>query len=138
MKTFQPTQKEVKRSWHLVDAKGAILGRTAGKIATFLTGKHKADYSPHMDSGDYVIVINAKEVELTGKKKQQKLYRSHSGYPGGFREVTFEKMNKEKPTEVIKHAVSGMLPGNRIKRDRMARLKIFAGETHPYQDKLNG
>lgn len=138
MKTYHSAQKEIVRTWHLVDAKGKILGRLGTEIATYLTGKQKPDYSPHMDSGDYVIVINAKDVELTGKKKLQKLYRSHSGFPGGFKEVTFTRMNLEKPTEVIKHAVSGMLPDNRTKRNRLARLKVFPGETHPYKDKLNG
>jgi len=126
MKTYQPKAKEVNRTWHQVDAKGQILGRLATQIATFLTGKHKVNYSSHLDSGDYVVVVNAGEIELTGRKKEQKLYRSHSGYPGGFKEVTFAKMNKEKPTEVIRHAVAGMLPDNRLKKDRLARLKIFA------------
>lgn len=138
MKTYQPKAKEVNRNWHLVDAKGKVLGRVATKIAIFLTGKHKVGYSAHMDSGDFVVVVNAKDVKLTGRKSEQKLYRSHSGYPGGFKEVTFAKMNKEKPTEVIRHAVSGMLPDNRLKKDRLARLKIFAGEENPFKDKING
>lgn len=136
MKTYQPTQKEVKRSWHLVDVKGEVLGRVATKIAYLLTGKGKANYSAHMDSGDFVVVVNAEKVTVTGKKETQKLYRSHSGYPGGFKETTFKKLNAEKPTEVIKHAVSGMLPDNRLKKDRLARLKIYAGEKHAYEDKF--
>lgn len=137
MKTYQPTQKEVVRDWHLVDVKGEALGRIATKIATFLTGKHKATYSAHMDSGDFVVVINSEKVVLTGKKKEQKVYRGHSGYPGGFKEVTFAKMSKEHPERVIQHAVSGMLPDNRLKKDRMARLKVVKGEQHVYQDRFN-
>ena len=105
MKTYQPKAKEVKRNWHLVDAKGEILGRLASKVAQLLTGKGKATYSSHMDSGDYVVVINAEKIEVTGKKKTQKLYRSHSGFPGGFKEVSFAKMSLEKPEEIIKHAL---------------------------------
>ncbi len=135
MKTYHPTQKEVKRNWNLVDAKGEILGRLSSKIAQLLTGKGKPTYSPHMDSGDYVVVINAEKIEVTGKKKTQKLYRSHSGYPGGFKEATFAKMSLEKPEEIIKHAVMGMLPDNRLKKDRLTRLKIVKGDKNPYQDK---
>lgn len=136
MKTYHQPVKEIKRDWQLFDAKGKILGRLASEIATALIGKKKTDFSTHIDAGDYAVVINARAVELTGKKKLQKLYRSHSGYPGGFKEISFAKMNAEKPTEVIKHAVSGMLPDNRTKRDRLARLKVFPGETHPYADKI--
>ena len=135
MKTYHPTQKEVNRNWNLVDAKGEILGRLSSKIAQLLTGKGKPTYSPHMDSGDYVVVINAEKIEVTGKKKTQKLYRSHSGYPGGFKEATFAKMSLEKPEEIIKHAVMGMLPDNRLKKDRLTRLKIVKGDKNPYQDK---
>jgi len=135
-KTYHPTQKEVKRSWHLLNAKDQILGRMSTNIATLLMGKQKASYSPHMDSGDYVVVINAEKVELTGRKKAQKLYRGHSGYPGGFKEITFEKMSKEHPDRVIKFAVTGMLPDNRLKKTRLSRLKIIVGENNPYTDKI--
>ena len=135
MKTYQPKAKEVKRSWNLVDAKGEILGRLASKVAQLLTGKGKATYSPHMDSGDYVVVINAEKIELTGKKKTQKVYRSHSGYPGGFKEVSFAKMSQDAPEEIIKHAINGMLPDNRLKKDRLTRLKIVVGDKNPYQEK---
>ena len=135
MKTYQPKQKEIKRDWRLINAQGEVLGRLSSKIAQLLTGKGKATYSPHMDSGDYVVVVNCEKVELTGKKKAQKLYRGHSGYPGGFKEVSFAKMIKEKPEEVIRHAVSGMLPDNRLKKDRLARLKIVVGDKNPYHDK---
>lgn len=138
MKTFQPKVKEIKRDWHLIDANGAILGRVSTQIAIFLMGKQKPSYSRHLDSGDYVVVVNAEKVKLTGKKPLQKVYRSHSGFPGGFKEVSFEKMSKEHPARIIEHAVSGMLPDNRLKKDRMARLKVVAGENNPYQDKFNG
>ena len=137
MKTFQPTQKEIVRKWHLVNAKDEVLGRIASKIAGFLMGKNKATYSAHMDSGDFVVVTNSEKVVLTGKKREQKVYRGHSGYPGGFKEVTFEKMSKEHPERIIQHAVSGMLPDNRLKQDRMARLKVFKGEQHSYEDRFN-
>src|SRR3989304_568810 len=137
-KTYQPKVKEMKRAWHLIDAKGQILGRLATKVATLLIGKHKADYSAHLDSGDYVVVVNAEKVELTGKKALQKKYYSHSGYPGGFKEVSFEKLFSEKPQRVIEHAVSGMLPDNRLKRSRMQRLKVFTKEQNPYRAKFEG
>jgi len=137
-KTYQPKVKEMKRAWHLIDAKGQILGRLATKVATLLIGKHKADYSAHLDSGDYVVVINAEKIELTGKKALQKKYYSHSGYPGGFKEVSFEKLFSQKPERVIEHAVSGMLPDNRLKRSRMQRLKVFTKEQNPYRAKFEG
>jgi len=136
MKTYHPTEKEVRRDWHLLDAKDAILGRLATKVATLLQGKHKATYSPHMDSGDYVVVVNAEKVKVTGKKAKQKLYRSHSGYPGGFKETTFEKLQREHPERIIEKAVFGMLPDNRLRKDRMARLKIIIGEKNPYQERM--
>lgn len=121
MKTFQPKGK-IERAKHEIDAKGQVLGRLATKIAGLLMGKGKAAYSANIDSGDFVVVENAKDIVLTGKKAKQKVYRSHSGYPKGFKEVSFEKMNKEQPSKVIRLAVSGMLPDNRLKSDRMARL----------------
>jgi large subunit ribosomal protein L13 len=136
MKTFQLKTKEVKRSWHLIDAKDAVLGRISSRIAAHLMGKLKVDYSPHIESGDYVVVVNAEKVKVTGKKAVQKLYRSHSGYPGGFKEVTYEKMSKEHPERIIEHAVSGMLPDNRLKKARMAMLKVVKGEKNPFEDKF--
>ena len=136
MKTYQPKAKDVKRNWHLIDAKDQVLGRLSTQVARLLMGKHKATYSNHMDMGDYVVIINASQVVLTGNKTKQKLYRSHSGYPGGFKEVSFEKMINEQPEKVILHAVSGMLPDNRLKSKRMVRLKVFADLNHPYEDKF--
>jgi len=136
-KTYQPKEKDIKRSWYLVDCKNQILGRASTQIATLLMGKQKASYSPHMDSGDNVVVINCEKIKLTGKKTEQKLYKSHSGYPGGFKEVKFEKLFKEHPNRVIEFAVSGMLPDNRLKPDRMARLHVVKGEKHKYENNFN-
>ena len=136
MKTYQPKEKEVKRNWHLMDAKGEVLGRFATKVAKILIGKNKAEYSAHMDNGDYVVVVNSEKIRVTGKKEFQKKYYRHSGYPGGLKEVSYSKMMETFPERIIIHAVSGMLPGNRLKKLRLARLKIFVGEKHPYEDKL--
>lgn len=135
-KTYQPKAKDITRNWHLIDAKGKVLGRMSTEIAIFLMGKHKAKFAKHMDMGDYVVVINAKEVELTGKKSTQKVYRGHSGYPGGFKEVKISKLFEQFPGRIIEKAVFGMLPDNRLKKDRMGRLKIFTDDKHPYADKL--
>ena len=136
MKTYQPKEKEVKRNWHLMDAKGEVLGRFATKVAKILIGKNKAEYSAHMDNGDYVVVVNSEKIRVTGKKEFQKKYYRHSGYPGGLKEVSYSKMMETFPERIIIHAVSGMLPGNKLKKLRLARLKIFVGEKHPYEDKL--
>lgn len=136
MKTYQPKQKEIERNWHLIDIKGKVLGRMASEIAQLLMGKHKTNYASHIDMGDYVVVLNAKEVELTGKKMDQKVYYKHSGYPGGLKEVKVKKLLKEQPEKVIEKAVYGMLPTNRIRRKRMRRLRIFAGKEHKYKEKF--
>lgn len=136
MKTYQPKGKDIQRNWHLVDAKGEVLGRTATQIAVYLIGKHKATYSAQTDSGDFVVVLNAEKVKLTGKKTDQKVYRGHSGYPKGFKEVSFAKMSKEHPERIIEHAVSGMIPDNRLKAQRMTRLKVVTGDKNPYETKF--
>lgn len=136
MKTYQPKQSEVTRDWHLMDAKGKILGRFASEVAKYLTGKHKVNYSNHMDMGDYVVVINAKDIQVSGKKKKQKLYRSHSGYPGGFKETKYAQLSKEQPEKIIEHAVGGMLPDNRLKRGRLRRMKVYKNDKHSYEDKF--
>ncbi len=136
MKTYQPKHKDIKRNWHMIDAEDEILGRMSTGAAILLMGKHKPTYSDHMDMGDYVVVINAQKVKVTGKKRKQKVYQKHSGYPGGFKEVTFEKMITEHPERVIELAVSRMLPGNRLRDKRMRRLKVFAGAKHPYKSKF--
>jgi len=135
-KTYQPKAKEIKRHWHFVDARGKILGRLASQIANLLIGKNKPNYVPHLDFGDYVVITNAEKIEVTGKKEKQKLYRWHSGYPGGLKEKTLDKLRKENPTQIIRMAVEGMLPKNRLRTQRMKRLKIFSGPKHPYLDKI--
>jgi len=135
MKTYQPKEKEVKRKWHLFDAQGKVLGRFATNVAGVLQGKGKVNYSRHMDSGDFVVVVNAEKVKLTGSKSSQKVYRSHSGYPGGLREISFKQMIEKTPEKVIVKAVSGMLPDNRLKRARLSRLKVLKGDKNPYEDK---
>ena len=136
MKTYQAKHKDVIRGWHQVDADGKVLGRLASSVAFLLIGKHKPTYTPHMDSGDFVVVTNADKIRLTGKKEKQKVYTSHSGYPGGFKEVKYLKMKKDHPERVIELAVSGMLPKNRLRDDRLRRLKVFVGTEHKYQDKF--
>lgn len=136
MKTYQPKHKDIKRNWHMIDVDDEVLGRVSTKIVTLLMGKHKPTYSDHMDMGDYVVVINAQKVKVTGKKRKQKVYQKHSGYPGGFKEVSFEKMITEHPERVIELAVSRMLPGNRLRDKRMRRLKVFAGADHTFKNKF--
>lgn len=137
MKTFQPKQSEVKREWHLIDAKDEILGRLSTKIAELLTGKGKATYSRHMDSGDYVVVINAEKIMVTGRKASQKVYRTHSGYPSGFKEKSYDMVMRSHPERIIEHAVSGMIPDNRLKKERMLRLKVVAGDQNPFEKEFN-
>ncbi|QQG42043.1 MAG: 50S ribosomal protein L13 [Candidatus Woesebacteria bacterium] len=128
MKTYQPIKKEVKRDTRTIDAGGRVLGRVATEIATGLMGKDKVTYSRHMDSGDKVIVTNADKVVITGRKAQQKVYQSHSGYPGGFKEVKYERMMEVHPERVLEHAVEGMLPDNKLKAQRMKRLTVVTGD----------
>lgn len=135
-KTYQPKAAQVARKWHLVDAKGKILGRMASDIATILMGKKKTNFSNHMDMGDYVVVLNAAMVDVTGKKKSQKVYYSHSGFPKGFKETKYSKLIVDQPEKIIEMAVKGMLPKNRLQRDRMKRLKVFPGSEYPYGDKF--
>lgn len=126
-KTYQPKAKEIKREKHVVDAKGKILGRLATSVAQLLMGKHKRTYSPHLDSGDYVTVVNAGQVQVTGKKEKQKVYYRHSGYPGGLRAERLEELRARNPKRIIEYAVWNMLPKNRLRKNRMARLKVFTG-----------
>ncbi len=136
MRTYQPKAREIKRNWHLVDAKGKILGRMASDIVKYLMGKHKVKYAPHMDMGDYVVVINADKVEVSGRKEMQKVYYRHSGYPGGFKEIAYSKLKKERPGKIVELAVKRMLPGNRLRDKRMARYKVIVGGRNPYEDKF--
>jgi large subunit ribosomal protein L13 len=136
MKTHQAKPSEVVRNWHLIDAKGRVLGDVSVEIATFLSGKHKITFTPHVDSGDFVVVINAENVVVTGKKAENKMYYSHSGIPGGFKALTYAQVHAKNPATVIEHAVKGMLPKNKLKDRRMTRLKVFTGSEHTYQDKF--
>jgi len=133
VKTYMPKPDNIERKWYVVDAKGKTLGRLASQVASILKGKHKPIYSPHMDTGDFVIIVNASEVELTGKKKEQKMYRRHSGYPGGLKEVSYERMIREKPEKVVYEAVWGMIPHNRLGRKMITKLKVFRGPEHKHQ-----
>lgn len=135
-KTHSTKQSEIKRNWHLIDLKNEILGRSASQIAVLLIGKNKPYYTPHLDCGDYVVAVNAKKVKVTGKKQKQKMYYHHSGYPGGFKKMTFEQIMKKDPRKVIELAVKGMLPKNKLRDRRMQRIKIFEHDKHPYEDKF--
>lgn len=137
MKLTKPTKlSEIRRAWHLVDAKEEILGRVSSRIAQLLMGKGKPYYVPYLDCGDYVVVINAVSVKVTGKKPTQKIYMRYSGYPSGLKRKTYRQVMDEDPTRIIKEAVSGMLPKNKLRDVFLRRLYIFADEKHPYKDKL--
>ncbi len=133
MKTFMPNAETVERKWYVVDAEGQTLGRLASEIAKVLTGKNKPIYTPHVDTGDFVIVINADKVVLTGKKLDQKLYRWHTGHPGGLREVKYRDMMDKKPEEVVMHAVKGMLPKNTLGRKMLTKLRVYKGTDHKHE-----
>ncbi len=133
MKTYIPNLKEIKRKWYLVDAKDKILGRLAVKIAPILSGKNKTFYTPHIDTGDFVVVINAKKIRVSGGKEKKKIYYHHSGFPGGIKERTFEDMLKKKPAQIIQKAVKGMIPKNKLGREMLKKLKIYPGAEHPHQ-----
>lgn len=132
MKTYSTKISEIERQWHVIDASDKVLGRLATKLAGLLMGKHKPIFSRNLDTGDFVIVLNADKVRVTGNKATQKLYYRHSGYPGGFKSITFEKLMLTHPTRVIEHAVKGMLPHNRLGARMFRRLKVYAGDTHPH------
>ncbi|SHK27975.1 50S ribosomal protein L13 [Rhodothermus profundi] len=131
-KTYSAKPGEVRRTWYIIDAEGQVLGRLASRIATILRGKHKPTYTPHVDMGDFVIVINAEKVRLTGKKELQKQYFHHSGYPGGVRLRTPADMRKRRPEFLIEHAVKGMLPKGPLGRRMLRKLKVYAGPSHPH------
>jgi large subunit ribosomal protein L13 len=133
MKTFVAKEHEVEKKWHLIDAKDKILGRLASKIAILLRGKHKPIFTPHMDAGDYVVVVNAGKVALTGDKLEKKMYYRHSGYVGGLKEIPAKEMLLRRPENLIKLAVKGMLPKNSLGRRQLTKLKIYAGPDHPHQ-----
>jgi len=137
IKTYQPKAKDVRRVWHVIDASDKVLGRMATDVAMKLMGKHKADYSAHMDSGDFVVILNAEKVAVTGNKEAQKVYYSHSGFPGGFKEVSYSKLKKDNPARIIELAVRRMLPVNRLRDDRMTRLRIVVGDKNPFAGQTN-
>ena len=132
MKTFTAKNETVQRDWYIVDAAGQTLGRLATEIASRLRGKHKPEYTPHVDTGDYIVVINAEKVRVTGNKTSDKIYYSHTGFPGGIKEISFEKLIAKAPERVIEAAVKGMLPRNPLGRDMYRKLKVYAGTNHPH------
>jgi len=133
MKTFVAKTEEVNRDWYLVDAENQVLGRIATTIANVLRGKNKPTYTPSVDTGDFVIVVNAAKITLTGNKLADKTYYSHSGYPGGIKSITAGKLLEKKPEELIRHAVKGMLPKNKLARHMLNKLKIYSGSEHPHK-----
>ena len=133
MKTWNAKPGEVTRRWYVVDAEGKTLGRLATQIADTLRGKHKPEYTPHVDTGDFVVVVNAEKIAVTGKKLDEKLYHRHSGYPGGLKTRTLREQLDRRPTEVLRKAVKGMLPRNKLARVQINKLKIYAGPVHPHE-----
>lgn len=137
MKMTQPTKtKDIQRNWHLIDVKGKNLGRTSTEIAKFLMGKSKPYFSKNLDCGDYVVVLNAAEVAVTGKKETDKVYTRYSGYPAGLRKIRLEEMREKKPEEIVRHSVSGMLPKNRLRASMLRRLYVSKNEENKYADKF--
>ncbi len=132
MKTYSTKKSDITREWHLVDASDQILGRVATRIASLLMGKHKPIFARNMDTGDFVVVINAEKVRVTGDKAKQKMYYRHSGYPGGFKVTSYEKLMATHPTRVIEHAVKGMLPHTRLGAQMIKKLRVYAGDKHPH------
>jgi large subunit ribosomal protein L13 len=132
MKTFSAKAETVQRDWYVVDAAEKTLGRLASEIAHRLRGKHKAEYTPHVDTGDYIVVINAEKIAVTGAKATDKMYHHHTGYPGGLKSISFEKLIEKAPERVIQNAVKGMLPRNPLGRAMFKKLKVYAGDEHPH------
>ena len=133
MKTFMPSAKNIERKWYVVDATDLTLGRLASQVAAILRGKNKPEYTPFMDMGDYVIIVNASKVRLTGKKLDQKVYRTHTGQPGGLKETSYKELMQKKPELAVKVAVKGMLPKNTLGREMFKKLKVYAGPEHGHQ-----
>jgi large subunit ribosomal protein L13 len=136
MKTYSPKAKDIEREWWVIDATDKALGRIATQIAKLLMGKHKPIYAPHIDTGDYVVVINAAKVKVTGEKAEQKVYYRHSGYPGGLKSQRFEELFGKDPSRVMELAVKGMLPHNRLGRTMLKKLKVYPGNEHPHQAQI--
>ena len=133
MKTEFPSKNEIARTWHVIDANGAVLGRLASTAAMLLMGKTKPTYTPFLDTGDHVIVINAAQVRLTGRKEEQKMYRRHTGYPGGLVETQARKVRATRPSKMIEDAIAGMLPKNKLGKQMYRKLKVYPGDRHPHQ-----
>jgi large subunit ribosomal protein L13 len=133
MRTEVPSVRQINRAWHVIDAENAVLGRVASKVAMILMGKHKPIYAPNVDTGDHVIVVNAEKIKLTGGKEGQKLYRRHTGYPGGLIETGASKLRATRPTRMLELAVAGMLPKNKLGKQMYRKLNVYAGEHHPHQ-----
>ncbi len=138
MKTYAPKLKEIERKWHVIDANGQILGRLSVQIAKLLMGKHKAMFANNIDTGDFVVVINAAKIRVTGKKMREKSYYRYSGYPGGIRSITLGEMLEKHPTRAVEHAVKGMLPNSRLGRAMYKKLKVYAGDEHPHKAQVAG
>ncbi len=131
-KTFLPPVNDIDRQWYVVDAAGQRLGRLATEVASVLRGKNKPTYTPHLDTGDFVVIVNAEKIDVTGKKRTQKVYRRHSGRPGGMKTESFEKLQNRLPERIVEHAVKGMLPKNALGRQLFRKLKVYAGTAHPH------
>jgi large subunit ribosomal protein L13 len=132
VRTYTPKPAEIERTWHVIDAADVVLGRLASQVAILLRGKHKPTFAPHCDTGDFVVIINADKVALTGNKARDKMAYRHSGYPGGLRAVPYGELMATRPEEVVRKAVRGMLPKNRLARQQLRKLKVYAGATHPH------
>ncbi len=132
MKSFIAKPQEIDRKWYVIDAEGKTLGRLATEVASILRGKRKPIFTPHVDTGDYVIIVNAEKVEVTGNKRTDKVYKHHTGFPGGLREITFDKLQAKKPEEIIRHAVKGMMPKGKLGRQMYKKLKVYAGPEHKH------
>jgi large subunit ribosomal protein L13 len=133
MKTAVPSSTEISREWHLIDAQDAVLGRLASAAAKLLMGKHKPSYTPFLDTGDHVVVVNAARVRLTGRKEEQKVYRRHSGYPGGLHETSARTVRETRPVRIVEEAIQGMLPKTKLGKQMYRKLKVYAGPKHPHQ-----
>jgi large subunit ribosomal protein L13 len=133
MKTAIPSPGDIERKWHLIDAEEVVLGRLASKAAMLLMGKHKPSYTPFLDTGDHVVVVNADKIRLTGRKEEQKIYRSHSGYPGGLTETSARKVRAARPQRMVEEAIQGMLPKNKLGKQMYRKLQVYAGPKHPHE-----
>ncbi len=133
MTTYTPKKSEIERAWHVVDAEGLVLGRMASEVARILRGKHRPDFTPNLDTGDHVIIVNADKVVLTSDKAESKIVYRHTGYPGGIRSTTYARMLDQKPAEAVRQTIRGMLPKTRLGRAQLKKLKVYAGPTHPHE-----